>query len=109
MEGHRSVGLSENEVKASGRPALKATLPMSSVARAREFGQTDGFMKVLIDAETQQILGAAVLGLTGYELINPFTMAMIAKAPYTAVRDAMFIHPTVNELLPTMLEKVEPI
>jgi pyruvate/2-oxoglutarate dehydrogenase complex dihydrolipoamide dehydrogenase (E3) component len=103
------VGLSENEVKASGRPALKATLPMSSVARAREFGQTDGFMKVLIDAETQQILGAAVLGLTGDEVIHTFTMAMIAKAPYTAVRDAMFIHPTVNELLPTMLEKVEPI
>ncbi len=103
------VGLSENEVKASGQRALKATLPMTSVARAREFGQTAGFIKVLIDAETEQILGAAVLGLTGDEVIQTFTMAMIAKAPYTAIRDAMFIHPTVNELLPSLLEEVEPL
>jgi len=103
------VGMSEKEVRESGKKALKSTLPMKSVARAREFGQTDGFIKVLIDAETDQILGAAILGLTGDEVIHTFTLAMITKSPYTLIRDAMFIHPTVNELLPTMLETVEPL
>lgn len=103
------VGMTETEARQSGHRVLKATLNMTSVGRAREYGQTTGFMKALIDADTGQILGAAVLGLSGDEVIQTFTTAMIAKAPYTLLRDAMFIHPTVSELLPTLLEKLEPL
>jgi pyruvate/2-oxoglutarate dehydrogenase complex dihydrolipoamide dehydrogenase (E3) component len=97
------VGLTEAEVRASGRPALIARRPMTRVGRAVEKGETQGFMKVLVDAESQQILGAAILGPGGDEAIHSILDVMYAKAPYTVVQRAMHIHPTVSELIPTML------
>lgn len=103
------VGMSEREVRDKGIKALKAVLPMTSVARAREYGQMTGFIKVLVDADSERILGAAVLGLTGDEVVQVFTTAMLMNAPYTLIRDAMYIHPTVSELLPTLLEDLQPL
>ncbi|MBE2268409.1 MAG: mercuric reductase [Anaerolinea sp.] len=103
------AGMSEHEVKASGRRALKATLKLASIQRAREAGQTEGVMKILIDAETERILGAAFLGLHGDEVIHTIITAMAADMPYTLLRDTMFIHPTVSEYIPTMLESLEEI
>ena len=103
------AGMSEHEVKASGRRAFKATLKLASIQRAREAGQTEGVMKILIDAETERILGAAFLGLHGDEVIHTIITAMAADMPYTLLRDTMFIHPTVSEYIPTMLESLEEI
>jgi pyruvate/2-oxoglutarate dehydrogenase complex dihydrolipoamide dehydrogenase (E3) component len=97
------------EVKASGRKALIATRPMTRVARAVEKGETQGFMKVVADAESKQILGAAILGVTGDEVIHLLLDAMYAKAPYTTISRAMHIHPTVSELIPTLLQSLEPL
>jgi len=82
---------------------------MSDVGRARERSETQGFMKVLVDAETKQILGAAILGLGGDEVIHSLLDIMYAKAPYTVVSRAMHIHPTVSELIPTMLQDLKPL
>ena len=103
------VGLSEAEVRASGRTALIATMPMSRVGRARERGETDGFMKVLVDAETKHILGAAILGIEGDEAIHTFIDIMTAGAPYPTLQFAMHIHPTISELVPTLLDRLEPM
>ena len=97
------VGLTETEVRQSGRPALKGYRPMTRVGRAVERGETTGFMKVIVDAETQQILGAALLGIEADEAVHTLIDTMYAKAPYTVIRDAVHIHPTVSELIPTML------
>src|SRR5512135_763963 len=94
------AGMTAAEVKASGRKALIATRPMTRVARAVEKGETQGFMKVVADAESKQILGAAILGVTGDEVIHLLLDAMYAKAPYTTISRAMHIHPTVSELIP---------
>jgi pyruvate/2-oxoglutarate dehydrogenase complex dihydrolipoamide dehydrogenase (E3) component len=90
-------------VRKSGRPALIATMPMEDVSRAYEKGETNGFMKILVDRETKQFLGASFLGLNGDEIIHTVLDQMYAKAPYTVMQRAMHIHPTVTELLPTML------
>ena len=98
------IGQSETEVRASGRPALIGTLPMSRVGRARERGETTGFMKVLADAETRQILGAALFCIEGDEAIHCLLDVMSAKLPYTVIQRTMHIHPTVSELLPSLFE-----
>ena len=103
------VGMSEKEVRASGRPALIATMPMSRVGRAKERGETRGFMKVLVDAETKEILGASLLGLGCDEIIHILIDVMYAKAPYTTIERAMHIHPTVAELLPTLFAELKPL
>jgi pyruvate/2-oxoglutarate dehydrogenase complex dihydrolipoamide dehydrogenase (E3) component len=103
------AGMTEAEVRASGRKALVATRPMTRVARAVEKGETQGFMKVIVDAETKAILGAAILGVTGDEVIHLLLDIMYAKAPYTTVSRAMHIHPTVSELVPTLLQGLQPL
>ena len=103
------VGLSETEVRASGRDALIATMPMTRVGRARERGETDGFMKVLVDAQTKQIIGAAILGIEGDEALHTFTDIMTAGAPYPTLQYAMHIHPTISELVPTLLDGLKPL
>jgi pyruvate/2-oxoglutarate dehydrogenase complex dihydrolipoamide dehydrogenase (E3) component len=103
------VGLSETEVRASGKPALIATMPMTRVGRARERGETDGFMKVLVDAQSKQILGAAILGIEGDEAIHTFVDTMAAGAPYPTLQYAMHIHPTISELVPTLLGGLKPL
>ena len=103
------AGMNEAEVKASGRKALIATRPMTRVGRAVEKGETQGFMKAIVDAESKAILGAAILGVTGDEVIHTLLDVMYAKAPYTTVSRAMHIHPTVSELLPTLLQDLQPL
>jgi pyruvate/2-oxoglutarate dehydrogenase complex dihydrolipoamide dehydrogenase (E3) component len=97
------------EVRQSGRAALMATRPMTRVGRAVEKGETQGFMKVLVDAETKLILGAAILGMSGDEVIHCILDVMYAKAPYTVMQRAMHIHPTVSELVPTLLGDLKPL
>ena len=97
------AGMTEAEVRRSGRKALIAKRPMARVARAVEKGETQGFMKILVDAETKQILGAAILGVGGDEIVHSILDIMYAKAPYTVIQRAVHIHPTVSELIPTIL------
>ncbi|HJQ56954.1 MAG TPA: FAD-containing oxidoreductase [Vineibacter sp.] len=103
------VGLTETEVRKSGRPALMAKMAMEDVSRAFEKGETQGFMKVLVDAETRQFVGATILGVGGDEVIHAIVDLMYAKAPYTVMQRAVHIHPTVSELLPTMLGELKPL
>ena len=101
-------GMTDAEIRKSGRAALVAKYPMSRVSRAFEKGETQGFMKICVDAETKQILGAAILGTGGDEVVHVLLDVMYAKAPYTVIQRAMHIHPTVAEYLPTVLSKLEP-
>jgi pyruvate/2-oxoglutarate dehydrogenase complex dihydrolipoamide dehydrogenase (E3) component len=101
-------GMTDAEVRKSGRPALVTKLPMSAVNRAIEKGETKGFIKISVDAETKQIMGAAILGTGGDEVVHVLLDVMYAKAPYTVVQRAMHIHPTVAEYLPTVFSKLEP-
>ncbi|HEX6019814.1 MAG TPA: FAD-containing oxidoreductase [Burkholderiaceae bacterium] len=103
------AGLTEREVRQSGRPALIGRMPMTRVGRAREAGETQGFMKVLVDAHTEQILGAALLGMNADEVIHTLLDAMAARQPYTTLRRTMHIHPTVSELIPTLLSGLVPL
>ena len=82
---------------------------MSSVGRARERGETQGFMKVLVDAESRKILGVGILGIGGDEVVHAILDVMYARAPYTVITRAMHIHPTVAEFMPTLLGKLEPM
>jgi pyruvate/2-oxoglutarate dehydrogenase complex dihydrolipoamide dehydrogenase (E3) component len=101
-------GMTDAEIRKSGRAALVTKHPMSRVSRAVEKGETHGFIKVAVDADTKQILSAAILGTGGDEVVHVLLDAMYAKAPYTVVQRAMHIHPTVAEFLPTVLSKLEP-
>lgn len=101
-------GMTDAELRKYGRAALAAKYPMTSVTRAIEKGETQGFIKVAVDAETKQILGASILGTGGDEVIHILLDLMYAKAPYTVVQRAMHIHPTVSEFLPTVFSKLEP-
>ncbi len=103
------IGMSETEVRRSGRPALIATMAMEDVSRAFEKSETLGFMRVLVDQETKQFLGAAILGTGGDEVIHCILDLMYAKAPYTVMQRAMHIHPTVSEFIPTMLGELKPL
>jgi len=93
------VGMTENEARAQGRNIRVAKLPMTSVARAQEVDETRGFMKAVVDADSNQILGAAVLGIEGGEVMSVLETAMMGKLPYTAVRDGTYAHPTLSESL----------
>jgi len=103
------AGMTEAEVRRSGRKALIGQRPMSRIARAIEKDETQGFMKILIDAQTHQILGASILGVGGDEVIHSILDVMYAKAPYTVIQRAVHIHPTVSELIPTMLGELQPL
>jgi len=103
------IGATEREVRASGRSALRAKMPMQRVGRAREAGETQGFMKVLVDAETRRLLGAAILGMNGDEVIHALLDMMAAGQPVDAIARTMHIHPTVSELVPTLLQQLKPM
>jgi pyruvate/2-oxoglutarate dehydrogenase complex dihydrolipoamide dehydrogenase (E3) component len=103
------AGLTEAQVRASGRRALVGKRPMTRVGRAVEKGETQGFMKIIVDAGSRQILGAAILGTGSDEVIHCILDLMYAKAPYTVMQRAMHIHPTVSELLPTILGELQPL
>jgi pyruvate/2-oxoglutarate dehydrogenase complex dihydrolipoamide dehydrogenase (E3) component len=102
------AGMTETAARNSGRKLLIGTRPMTRVARAVEKGETEGFMKVIVDADTEEILGAAILGTGGDEAIQSILDIMYAKKPYTTISRAMHIHPTVTELIPTMLGAMSP-
>jgi pyruvate/2-oxoglutarate dehydrogenase complex dihydrolipoamide dehydrogenase (E3) component len=103
------AGMTEADIRKSGRPALIATIAMEDVSRAYEKGETKGFMKILADQETKQILGASLLGLSGDEVIHCILDVMYAKAPFTVLQRAVHIHPTVSEFVPSMLEDLVPL
>ena len=103
------IGMTEAEVRASGRPALVGVMPMTRVGRAKERGETQGFMKVLADAQTKQILGAALLCIEGDEIVHSLLDVMAAGAPCTVIQRCMHIHPTVSELIPTLLAGLKPL
>jgi len=103
------VGMNEAEARKSGRRLLAGKMPMTRVGRAREMGETQGFMKVLVDAGSQELLGAAILGLNGDEIVHSLLDVMYAKKPYTTIQRAVHIHPTVTELVPTLLGNLKPM
>ncbi len=103
------AGLTEREILQSGRSALVGRRPMIKVGRAVEKGESQGFMKIMVDAQTKEILGAAILGVGGDEAIHSILDVMYAKAPYTTIQRAVHIHPTVCELIPTMLGDLKPL
>ncbi len=103
------AGMTVDEVRRSGRKALVGKRPMTRVGRAVEKGETQGFMKVVVDAETQEILGVAILGVGGDEVVHLVLDVMTAKLPYTAISRTMHIHPTVSELVPTLLQELAPL
>jgi pyruvate/2-oxoglutarate dehydrogenase complex dihydrolipoamide dehydrogenase (E3) component len=103
------AGMTDAEVRKSGRKALVGKRPMSKVGRAVEKGETQGFMKVVVDAETGEILGAALLGPGCDEAIHSILDVMYTKKPYTVIQRAMHIHPTVSELIPTILGELQPL
>lgn len=103
------VGLTQAQILASGRPALSAKMMMTRVGRAREMGETAGFMKIAVAADTREILGAAILGVHGDEVIHSILEVMTARQPYTVINRGVHLHPTVSELLPTLLEGLKPL
>ena len=103
------AGMTVEQVRRSGRKALVGKRPMTRVGRAVEKGETQGFMKVVVDADTEEILGAAILGVGGDEVVHSILDVMTAKLPYTAISRTMHIHPTVSELVPTMLQDLKPL
>jgi pyruvate/2-oxoglutarate dehydrogenase complex dihydrolipoamide dehydrogenase (E3) component len=102
------VGMSETQARASKRNIRVGQRPMTRVKRAVEKGESQGFMKVIVDADSNEILGAAVLGPGGDEAVHCFIDTMSAKAPYSTLRDTVHIHPTVSELIPTILGELKP-
>ena len=103
------VGMTEREVRATGRPALSGKMMMARVGRARERSETQGFMQVLVDAESKKILGAGLLGIEADEAIHCIIDVMAAGQPYTAISRTVHIHPTVAELIPTLLGSLRPL
>jgi pyruvate/2-oxoglutarate dehydrogenase complex dihydrolipoamide dehydrogenase (E3) component len=103
------VGMNESEAKKSGRKIIAGKMLMTRVGRAREAGETQGFMKVLVDADSKELLGAAILGLNGDEIVHSMLDVMYAKKPYTTIQRAVHIHPTVTELVPTLLGTLKPL
>jgi pyruvate/2-oxoglutarate dehydrogenase complex dihydrolipoamide dehydrogenase (E3) component len=103
------VGMTLAEARNSGRRVLVGERPMTRVARAIEKGETQGFMRILVDGDTKQILGASLLGAGGDEAMHSILDLMYAKAPYTVMQRAVHIHPTVSELLPTILGDLKPL
>ena len=103
------IGMTEAEVRSSGRPALVGVMPMTRVGRARERGETQGFMKVLVDAQSERILGASLLCIEGDEIVHSLLDLMYSGASYKVIQRAVHIHPTVTELIPTLLGNLTPL
>ena len=103
------AGMNEHEARATGRPVLVGRRAMTRVGRARERGETQGFMQVLVDKDTQKVLGASLLGIEADEAIHCIVDVMNAGATYHAIRRAVHIHPTVSELIPTLLGELQPL
>ena len=103
------VGMNEAEARKSGKKVLAGKMPMTRVGRAREAGETQGFMKVLVDADSEELLGASLLGLNADEIVHSLLDVMYAKKPYTTIQRAVHIHPTVTELIPTLLGSLKPL
>ena len=103
------VGMTEKEAVAKGHNVTKATRPMSAINRAKEMGETLGFAKLLVDGDTDQILGAAILGPGGDEIINMFAAYMYSGLPCRSYRKSVLVHPTISELMPWMLDTLEPV
>ena len=103
------AGMTEAEAKKAGKRTLVGKMAMSRVGRAREAGETQGLMKVLVDADSKELLGAAILGLNGDEIVHSLLDVMYAKRPYTTIQRAVHIHPTVTELIPTLLGDLKPL
>ncbi len=103
------VGMTEKEAVAKGHKVLKATRQMSQINRAKEMGETLGFAKLLVDGDTDQILGAAILGPGGDEIINMFAAYMYSGLPCRSYRKSVLVHPTISELMPWMLDTLKPV
>jgi pyruvate/2-oxoglutarate dehydrogenase complex dihydrolipoamide dehydrogenase (E3) component len=103
------AGMTEKEVRARGIEALVAKMPMEDVGRAYERSETNGFIKIIVDAGSKQILGAALLGIEGDEVVQGLLDLMYAKAPYTLLQRAMHIHPTVYEMIPYIFDDLQPL
>jgi pyruvate/2-oxoglutarate dehydrogenase complex dihydrolipoamide dehydrogenase (E3) component len=103
------VGMTTREARATGRRVLVGHRPMSRIGRAREMSETQGFMRALVDADSQEILGAVVFGVGGDEIVHALLDVMYAKGPYTTISRAVHIHPTISELIPTMLQDLTPL
>jgi len=103
------VGLSKAQARASGRRILRGHYPMARVGRAKERGETEGFMEVLVDADSERILGATLFGIDADEIIHSLINIMAADAPYTTIQRAVPVHPTVSELIPTLLGGLKPL
>jgi pyruvate/2-oxoglutarate dehydrogenase complex dihydrolipoamide dehydrogenase (E3) component len=101
--------MTTQEARASGRRVLVGYRPMTKVGRAREMSETQGFMRALVDADTRLILGAVVVGVGGDEIVHSMLDVMYARAPFTTISRAVHIHPTISELLPTMLQDLRPL
>jgi pyruvate/2-oxoglutarate dehydrogenase complex dihydrolipoamide dehydrogenase (E3) component len=101
------VGMTEREARKTGQEVKVARFEMKSNSRAKEYGETEGFIKVIIDSTTNHILGAAVLAANGAELVHIYIDLMNARAPYTVIRDAIHIHPTLAEAIQSAVQKVE--
>ncbi len=103
------VGLSEAQARESGRPTLVTNFQMKDVGRAKEESETVGLMQILVDQQSEQIVGASLLGFGCDEVIHTISNFMATGARYQLLRDALPVHPTVSELLPTLLNKFEPL
>lgn len=103
------IGMTEQQARNSGRNVLIGKRSMKNVGRARERSETDGFIKILVDADSKEILGAAILGINGDEVVHGLLDVMYAKMPYTVISRAVHIHPTVSELIPTTLQSLRPL
>ncbi len=103
------VGMTEKQALDSGRRVFVGKRPMTQVGRAKEFSETQGFIKIMVDADSEEILGAAILGLSGDEVVHCLLDVMAAKAPYTTISRGVHIHPTVAELVPTVLQNLQPL
>ena len=103
------VGITEKEALKSGKRVLKAVRPMNRISRAKEMGETKGFTKLLVDAETDLILGASILGVGGDEIINMFATIMHSKIPCVHYRKVVLVHPTVSELMPWILDGIKEV
>jgi pyruvate/2-oxoglutarate dehydrogenase complex dihydrolipoamide dehydrogenase (E3) component len=101
--------MTTEQARASGKRVLVGYRPMSKVGRAKEMSETQGFMRVLVDADTTRILGAAIFGAGGDEIVHSVLDVMYADAPYTTISRAMHIHPTITELIPTLLQDLTPL
>jgi pyruvate/2-oxoglutarate dehydrogenase complex dihydrolipoamide dehydrogenase (E3) component len=103
-----TVGLNETEAQKRGLDYRVAKLPMTGVARAIEMSETRGFMKAIVDAKTAQILGCTILGIEGGEIMSMLQIAMMGKIPYTAIKEAVFAHPTLAESLNNLFMTLDP-